>query len=81
MATITITIPDSKAPEVLNRYSKMTGYKDLIDGQPNPESKAQFSKRRIVEHIKETIRGDIRDELNLGIESQVKSDTDALEIN
>jgi len=57
MAQITITIPDAIAPRVLNGFAKRYNYPiTLEDGSPNPETKAQFAKRKVVEYIKHAVR-------------------------
>jgi hypothetical protein len=57
MATITITIPDAVAPRVLNGFSSHYGYAPVLDnGSLNPETKAQFAKRKLIELIKQAVR-------------------------
>jgi hypothetical protein len=57
MAQITITIPDAIAPRVLNGFSSYYGYSPTLDnGDPNPETKAQFSKRKLIELIKLAVK-------------------------
>ena len=56
MATLSITIPDSIATRVNNAIATAYGYKETIDGQPNPQTKAQFSKAKVIELIKEIVR-------------------------
>ena len=57
MAQITITIPDAIASRVMNGFAKRYHYSaTLEDGSPNPETKAQFAKRRVIEFIKQAVR-------------------------
>lgn len=57
MASITITIPDAIAPRVLSGFCKRYNYlPTLTDGSPNPETKAQFAKRKIIDFIKLAVR-------------------------
>jgi len=56
MANITITIPDAIASRVLNGFARRYGYAPTIDGEPNPETKAQFAKRKLIELIKQAVR-------------------------
>lgn len=49
MAAITITIPDAVAVRVMNAICSNHGYEATIDGQANPETKAQAVKRYIKE--------------------------------
>lgn len=55
MATITITIPDAILQRVLDGYAIANGYQPkLEDG--TPETKAAFAKRKIIEHIRSSVR-------------------------
>lgn len=65
MAQLIINVPDAVLPRVLNGFSTFNNYSptipDLTDplGQrtlPNPETKAQFCKRKIIEYIMESVR-------------------------
>lgn len=57
MASITITIPDTIAQRTLNGFCKYYGYlSTLTDGSPNPETKMQFAKRKLIELIKNAVR-------------------------
>lgn len=52
MASITLTIPDEVAVRVRNGFCYQQGYQDTINDKPNPETKTQFMKRMLTEHIK-----------------------------
>lgn len=57
MATITITIPDNITPRVINGFARRYNYSPTLeDGSPNPETKAQFAKRKVIEFIKQAVR-------------------------
>lgn len=57
MAQITITIPDSVATRVLNDLAQRFNYSPTLeDGSPNPETKAQFAKRKLIEMIKQACK-------------------------
>lgn len=57
MAQIVINIPDPVAPRVLNGFSSHYGYQATLDnGSPNPETKGQFAKRKLMEIIKHAVR-------------------------
>lgn len=57
MAQITITIPDGIAPRVLQGFTNHYGYSPTLDnGDPNPETRAQFAKRKLIEIVKEAVR-------------------------
>lgn len=56
MAQITINIPDAIAPRVLNAFARKFGYSPKLDnGDDNPETKAQFAKRKLLETIKNAV--------------------------
>lgn len=52
MANISITIPDDKVSELLDAFATEYGYQDTIGGQPNPQTKAQFAKSKLIEFMK-----------------------------
>lgn len=61
MANITLTIPDDKIQRIITAFTKEFGYQDNITNEdgttsPNPETKAQFTKRMVIEYIKQTTR-------------------------
>ncbi len=56
MATLSITIPDDKLGRVRAAFGVAYGYQDTINGSPNPESLAQFTRRRVIEYIKDVVR-------------------------
>lgn len=64
MAKIIIDIPDAIAARVTNGFCKRYGYQELIGDAtkkndakiPNPETKGQFIKRRVIEFIKRAVR-------------------------
>lgn len=55
MANITITIPDSQLTRVLDGIAKDCNYQLTINGSSNPETKAQFAKRIIIERVKSMV--------------------------
>lgn len=55
--TITINTPADVTPaQVVDALSAYWGYQAVVDGQPNPETKNVFVKRRIAEFVKESYR-------------------------
>ena len=53
MATVTFTIPDAIVSRVNNGIANYHGYQETLpDNTPNPESKAQFAKRKLKETLK-----------------------------
>lgn len=59
MASFNIQFPDLKQTEVILYYSTALGYQAQIpSGQsmiPNPETRAQFCKRMLIQHIKANV--------------------------
>ncbi|MCI0550615.1 MAG: hypothetical protein L0287_06650 [Anaerolineae bacterium] len=71
MAQMVINIPDGVANRVVNGLCKRYNYSDTLEhGEPNPETKAQFAKRKVVEFIKRAVR-------DVEIESASKAAGDA----
>ena len=65
MATISFTIPDAQLTRVVNALCVTYGYQDTMGYTgtppdlvpvPNPETKGQFAKRMIAEHIKNCVK-------------------------
>lgn len=55
--TITINFSkDTMQNRIRNAFADAYGYQDTINGQPNPETKAQFRDRKIKEYIKDVVR-------------------------
>lgn len=81
MAQINLNIPDPILPRVLNAFAKQYKYSPTLeDGSPNPETKQQHAKRRIVEFIKRTVReAEVEDAKNTAAASASASvDTDII---
>lgn len=60
MAQYNITINNAIAADVVSAYCKNYGYQDIIMNSeglnvPNPETKSAFTKRMILEGIKENV--------------------------
>jgi len=55
MAQIALNIPDAILTRVINGFANYYHYQSTIDGEANPETKAQFSKRMLVEYIKNAV--------------------------
>jgi hypothetical protein len=71
MASITITIPDAIAGRVIDGFCARYHYSPTLeDGTPNPETKAKFVKRRVIDFIKRAVR-------DAEIEAAAKAATDA----
>lgn len=70
MAQITITIPDAVATRVIDGFCKRYNYPPTLeDGTPNPETKAQFAKRKVLEFIKRAVQeAEVEDARNAAAE-------------
>jgi hypothetical protein len=55
MATLSITIPDNQVSRVNDAIAALYNYQATINGSPNPETKAQFSRRMIIENLKRLV--------------------------
>jgi len=55
MAEIKVTIPDDKIAKVIDSFVSCFGYQATIDGQPNPQTKTQFTKAQIIKYIKAVV--------------------------
>lgn len=75
MATITINIPNPIANRVINGFAKRYNYSPLLEnGDTNPESKAQFAKRKLLEFIKQAVKeAEIQDATNLSATTAAES--------
>jgi len=57
MATITINIPAETTTRVIDGFCYTYGYSPILsNGSPNPETKAQFAKRKVLEYIRNAVR-------------------------
>ncbi len=57
MAQITIDIPNTVIQRVTTAFTKEFGYQSTDqDGQPNPQTPAQFTKAQVIEYIKQVTR-------------------------
>lgn len=50
--TLTITLTDAQGARAIAAICARHGYQATIDGQPNPETQAQFAKRMLIEWVK-----------------------------
>lgn len=66
MTTITITIPNNITTRVIDGFCKRYNYSPTLEnGEPNPETKAQFAQRKLREYIKQAVReAEIQDATN-----------------
>lgn len=58
MATLTLTYDTGNVTlaTIMNAFAEEYGYQDTINGQPNPESKADFARRIVRQYIVSVIR-------------------------
>ena len=81
MTTVTITIPTATTQRVLDGFCQKYGYASTLEGgEPNPETKAQFVKRKIIEIVKKAVRdAEIENAVNVAAGTAGTSvDTDIL---
>ena len=55
MAQLILTIPDALVSRVMERFCGLHQYQEIIDGVPNPETKAEFMKRTLLRIIKREV--------------------------
>lgn len=55
MATMTINIPDAQLSKVVDGMCINYNYEPLINGLPNPETKAVFARRMLIELLKRAV--------------------------
>ncbi len=73
MAQITFTIPDAQAARILDGFAMHHKYRVTVDNPgfdpeeiqnpqpatiPNPESKSQFLKRKMIEFVKDSLKAE-----------------------
>jgi hypothetical protein len=57
MAQVVITIPDAQVTRVNDAFAAVYGYQaTLPNGDPNPQTKAQFAKARTIDYIKDVVK-------------------------
>lgn len=55
MATLSINIPDNQVTRVNDAIAALFNYQATINGSPNPETKAQFARRMVIENLKRLV--------------------------
>lgn len=58
MPTLTLTYNTGSVPlsRIVDAFAVQYNYQATINGQPNPESKAEFARRMVGLHIKSIVR-------------------------
>lgn len=61
MATVSITIPDDQLDRVAEAFADYHAYQSMVPDPPgapipNPETKRQFMRARVIDYIRETVR-------------------------
>ncbi len=57
MATITLTIPNAVASRITDAISAKYGYSaTLMNGTPNPQTKADFTKAWLITQLKNAVK-------------------------
>lgn len=62
--TVTVTYPDNKQADLRDTLCLALDYQDTIDGQPNPQTKAQFLNIKCQEVLATWIRNTYKAEKN-----------------
>lgn len=64
MANINILFPDAQAARVVDAFATAYNYPSTVPGAtpldppvPNPQSKAQFAKAKVIDFIKSVVKG------------------------
>lgn len=56
MATVSITVPDAMVTRINDAFATAFEYPATIDGEPNPETKTQHTRRRVREYVAGIVR-------------------------
>ena len=56
MAELKVTIPNDKLQDVIDAFCFNYKYQDIIDELPNPQTKAQFAKAKLIEFVKDNFK-------------------------
>lgn len=61
MAEIKLTVPDGSITRIINAFAGEFGYQAQVDDGagnliPNPQTKAQFTKAKVTEYVKQVTR-------------------------
>lgn len=57
MAEIKLTIPDAALPRIRDAFCAEFNYQSTLDdGTPNPQTKAAFTKAKVIEYVKQVTR-------------------------
>jgi len=81
MATISITIPDAAMPRIIAAYCALFGYQAVLeDGTPNPETKAAFTKRMVIRHVRGIVTSYEGDTAVAAVRVTTAADVDSITI-
>ena len=53
---ISLDIDETQKDRIINAITGNYSYQDMIDGQPNRETKTAFTKRQLIEFIKQHVK-------------------------
>ena len=86
MAQMTLTIPDPVAPRILAGFTGEHKYQETIDdGEgnviPNPESKFNFTKRKIMEYVLACVASFEKNQAGKAARDAAATDLDSLGID
>jgi hypothetical protein len=80
MAEIKFTIPNNQIQIITDAFSTEFGYQEIIDGQPNPQSKGDFTKERIKDYIKSIVKSNLVRVNSNSVISNADRDTNSIDI-
>ena len=70
---LSITVPTAQASSILQDFCDYHSYKSLINGKENPETQAQFAKRKVIEFVKGSV---LAQRAKVGTDTAIKASTD-----
>lgn len=68
MAEVKFTIPDNKLSLFIDAFSE--NYQETIDGEPNPETRAQYARRMLLIMVKQRVWKHQRAQIMAAAETQ-----------
>jgi hypothetical protein len=83
---IIVNVPDAQATRVLTKFAAFHGYSETIrpptngGSVPNPETRAQFCKRKLAEYVKSCVAEQEAREAELAAGTQSRASTAAIDI-
>ncbi len=57
MVTISFTFADELAPRIIAAFCGAYGYQPTVEGKSNPETPAEFARRKVADYVREVVAG------------------------